>query len=293
MHSQESYSNLKITIVGTGLMGCSMAGGLRDIATEITGVDNNSSHLEEALARGLIDRCMSLEEAVADSGLILVTVPVDTSIELLPRILDHSGAHSVVIDAGSVKAAICRSIENHPARSRFIAAHPMAGLAVAGPVASDPRLFHDRKVVICEHEKSSSMAMDTASWIFEKLGMQIIYMDPGIHDEIAARISHLPQVTAYCLAALMAGSDDNGLLATRMASTGFESSTRLASSPAGIWIPIFQHNSEKISACLEEMIDLLSETRDMVKSNRWDLVARLIEKANKAREKFLNDWKKP
>ncbi len=282
---------MKIAIVGTGLMGCSMAEGLRDVASEIVGVDNNTGHLQEALHRGWIDRSMSLEKAVISADLVIISVPVDAAIKLLPVILDLVGDRSVVIDAGSVKSAICQSVKDHSRRVKFVAAHPMAGLAVSGPEASDAGLFRNRKVVICEHDKTSEHALDTASFVFGRLGMDIIYMEPGLHDLYVAQISHLPQVVAYCLSALTEVPDDKRESMINIASSGFESSTRLASSPAGMWIPIFEHNSEFLAGSIDDMIERLSDIRNMIKERKWKSLTRLIEKANRSREDFLSAYK--
>jgi prephenate dehydrogenase len=288
MENQNPDDKMNITIIGTGLIGCSMAVGLRPLAAEITGVDASSAHLQQALSRGIIDRCSSLENALKGASLVLITAPVDVTIDMLPGILDGTGSQTVVIDAGSVKGAVCESVAGHPARKRFVAAHPMAGLAVSGPDAADARMFKDRSVIVCEHEKSSARAMDTASTIFGLLGMHMIFMSPADHDARVARISHLPQVIAYCLCALAAAGDREDLKTlAAIASTGFESSTRLASSSPEMWIPIFRKNREKLCSSLEEMISLLSETRDMINGERWGQVKGLIEKANNARKNFL------
>jgi prephenate dehydrogenase len=288
MEKRKPDDKISITIIGTGLIGCSMAEGLRSLASEITGVDTSSAHLQQALSRGIIDRCSSLENALMDASLVLITAPVDATIDLLPSILDNTGSQAVVIDAGSVKGAICDSVAGHPARKRFVAAHPMAGLAVSGPDAADARMFRDRSVIVCEHEKSSPRAMDTASTVFGLLGMHMIFMSPSDHDVRVARISHLPQVISYCLCALAAAGNQEDLRSlAAIASTGFESSTRLASSSPDMWIPIFRTNREKLSASLEEMISILAETREMINGERWGQVKGLIEKANSARKSFL------
>lgn len=282
---------IKIAIVGTGLIGCSMAEGLRDAAGEIVGVDNNTGHLQEALYRGWIDRSMSLEKAVSCADLVIISVPVDAAIKLLPGILDLVGDRTVVIDAGSVKSAICQSVKDHSQRTKFVAAHPMAGLAVSGPEASDAGLFRNRKVVICEHDKTSEHALNMASFVFDRLGMDIINMEPEVHDLYVAQISHLPQVVAYCLSAITEVSDDKRESMINIASSGFESSTRLASSPAGMWIPIFEHNSEFLAGSIDDMIGRLSEIRNLIKEKNWKSLTRLIEKANRSREKFLSAYK--
>ncbi len=291
MNGDRPEEKFKIAIVGTGLIGCSIAEGLRDIASEIIGVDSNTAHLEEAFYRGWIDRSMTLNKAVNNADLVIISVPVDSSVRLLPLVLDQIDSRTVVIDAGSVKSAICRSIQEHPGRLQFVASHPMAGLAVSGPGAADSGLFKNRKVIICEREKSSEKALGTAEKIFTRLGLDIIYMEPDLHDLYVAKVSHLPQVVAYCLSLLSESCDNQKDPMINIASTGFESSTRLASSPASIWIPIFRHNNENLSGSLDDIINRLADVRDMIRNGRWQALTELIEKANKSREIFLSGYK--
>lgn len=288
---REKAQKPAIAIIGTGLIGCSMADGLKDIASEIIGVDTNAGHLQEALDRGWIDRSMSMSRAVGYAEIIILSVPVDVTVNLLPLILDQAGSGSVIIDAGSVKGAICRGIRGHPGRDKFVAAHPMAGLAVAGPEAAGAGLFRNKKALICEHEKSSGRALEAALSIFDHIGMDVIYMEPDIHDLYVAKVSHLPQIMAYCLSSLTGRDKDKKENAVTIASTGFESSTRLASSPADMWVPIFQHNDKHLYDSLDEMIILLTEVRDMIKNGRWQNIQKLIEEANMSREYFISAYK--
>jgi prephenate dehydrogenase len=291
MDNHAPVKKYKLAIIGTGLIGCSMAEGLRDISELIIGVDNNIRHLQEALGRGWIDKSMSLANAVSQAGVVILTIPVDATVNLLPQILDNLGPRSIVIDAGSVKSAICRCVKDHPKRKQFIAAHPMAGLAVSGPDASDSRLFMNRKVIICEHDKSSNEALELATLIYNKLGMSVVYMEPDLHDYCVAQVSHLPQVMAYCLSALTAEPGEKKGSMIKIAATGYESSTRLASSPSDMWIPIIQYNQANLISSLDEMIDGLSDFKELIKKGKWEILEQVIEKANKSRESFLTAYK--
>ncbi len=291
MNKRKSQEQSIIAIVGTGLIGCSMAEGLRDIAAEIIGVDKNTGHLQEAFYRGWIDRSMSLEKAAGYADIIIVSVPVDKSIQILPVILDLMSPRATVIDAGSIKGAVCRITRDHSRRNQFVAAHPMAGLAVSGPEASDSGIFRNKKVLICEKERSSEAALGNASVIFDKLGMETVYMDPDLHDLCVARVSHLPQILAYSLAALSAGEDKSNELMLNIASSGYESATRLSASPSDVWIPVFQHNRTNLCDSLDEIISSLAGLRDMIKDGSWESLEGHIEKANKSRELFISVYK--
>jgi len=291
MEKKETERRYRIAIVGTGLIGCSMAGGLRDLASGLTGVDNNQAHLQEALSGGWIDRSMSAGMALRDAEIVILAVPADILTGMLPEVLDQVGDDTTVIDVASVKDAVCRSVDGHPRRGLFVAAHPMAGLAVSGPGASDPRLFLNRKVVVCEKEKSSRHALETASVVFDRLGLQIVYMDPRLHDLCVSKVSHLPQVMAYCLSAITTENGDSESIFTGIASSGYESSTRLSSSPADMWIPIFRHNSENLTSSLDEIIALLTGVRQMIGTGNWRELESIIEKANRSREAFMAAYK--
>jgi prephenate dehydrogenase len=120
--------------------------------------------------------------------------------------------------------------------------------------------------------------------------MSVVYMEPDLHDYCVAQVSHLPQVMAYCLSALT-GHPEKKSSMIKIAATGYESSTRLASSPSDMWIPIIQYNQENLISSLDEMIDGLSDFRELIKKGKWDMLEQIIEKANKSRESFLTAYK--
>src|SRR5688572_26979359 len=107
---------MKTTIVGLGLIGGSIAKDLRKggFASHLTGVENNSDHVVTAMSFGLIDVVLPLEEALKDSDLVVITIPVSAIQKALPAILDTIGDHTIVIDCGSTKALICDAVRNHP-----------------------------------------------------------------------------------------------------------------------------------------------------------------------------------
>src|SRR5690606_36164978 len=126
----------QITIVGTGLIGGSLALQLNEkgLASNIIGVDVNKHHAEKALALGLVDEVMELAGAVEKSEIIILATPVDEVLNLLPQILDMV-KQQVVIDLGSTKSLVIVLVNDHPKRGRYISAHPMWGTEYSGPEA--------------------------------------------------------------------------------------------------------------------------------------------------------------
>jgi len=128
---------MTIAVIGTGLIGGSMALALKDlkIAEKVVGVDTSKEHLEKALELGIIDETADLDQAVEQSDLVIVAIPVHSTEELLPRIMDHVN-RQVVMDVSSTKAPILNAIRDHPRRSRFVGTHPMWGTEYSGPEAA-------------------------------------------------------------------------------------------------------------------------------------------------------------
>ncbi|WP_228457348.1 prephenate dehydrogenase/arogenate dehydrogenase family protein [Chryseobacterium indologenes] len=126
---------MKISIIGVGLIGGSMALKLREkgIASFIYGIDYNKQHITDALDLKIIDAEANLEEGIKNADLIIIAVPVDAARKLLPEVLNLISGHQTVMDAGSTKAGIVGAVRNHPNRSRFVAFHPMWGTENSGP----------------------------------------------------------------------------------------------------------------------------------------------------------------
>src|SRR5690606_16127676 len=139
---------MNVAIVGVGLIGGSAAITLKEqkVAKKVIGVDRSDANLNKALQLGVIDETASLEEAISRADVILLTMPVDAILNLLPGILDRV-TNQVVIDMGSTKAAIIQAIADHPKRGRLVAAHPMAGTEYSGPEAAIPNLFKGKVMV--------------------------------------------------------------------------------------------------------------------------------------------------
>jgi prephenate dehydrogenase len=146
---------MTVTIVGIGLIGGSLALALKDkgIATRVIGVDNKH-HQEKALSLKLVDEVMELEQAIIESDLIVLAIPVTALTDLLPQVLNKV-TRQVVMDVGSTKEGILEVVKDHPNRSRFVATHPMWGTEYSGPDAAVHGAFASKATVICNGEESN------------------------------------------------------------------------------------------------------------------------------------------
>ena len=276
---------MKVFIIGTGLIGGSMALDIKSIYDEakIFGIDANEKHLDEAIQLGLIDEKASENELI-NADLVIVAVPVDVGLVILPEILNKIGEQTLVFDVGSTKNPICEAIQNHPRRRNFLACHPIAGTEFSGPKAAIKGLYEDKTNIICEVEKTTFKLQETAMDLFKKLGMRIRYMDPKSHDKHIAYVSHLSHISSFMLGKTVIEKEKDEQDIFDMAGSGFESTVRLAKSSPAMWTPIFKQNKKQVVKSLEEYIQNLSNFKKLLEEDNYDEVYNEMQNTNRIKE---------
>ncbi len=275
---------MKITIIGLGLIGGSLAKDLRKtkFATEITGVDSNEANANKAIELGLVDRIENLDRGIAGKDIIIVAIPVDNELELLPYILDNINSNTTVTDMGSTKKTITDLIKGHPKRKQFVPAHPMSGTEDSGPAAALEGLFKNKITIICDHEESGPQHLALIEKMLQALEMDIAYMTSDEQDHSTAFVSHLPHAAAFALANAVLEKTDRNIIFD-LASGGFRSTVRLAKSSCSMWKPIFEQNNQYVIDSLNVYIKHLQEFRDSLATKQSDKLEKLILNANKIR----------
>lgn len=276
---------MKISIIGVGLIGGSMALKLREknLASFIYGIDNNTQHISDALNLKIIDAEAGLEEGIKNSDLIILSIPVDAARKLLPAILDLVSDHQIVMDAGSTKAGIVHAVKDHPKRSRFVAFHPMWGTENNGPKSAIAESFSGKAGVICNKEESAEDALATVEKVVNALDMHMIYMNAEDHDVHTAYISHISHITSYALANTVLEKEREEETIFQLASSGFSSTVRLAKSHPEMWVPIFKQNKENVLDVLNEHISQLRKFKSALEKENYEYLEELITNANRIR----------
>jgi prephenate dehydrogenase len=271
-----------ITIVGVGLISGSLSIALKDrgLVKHVIGVSRTKASGDKALELGLVDEMLPLEEAVKKADLIYVAIPVDTMLPIMQTIMDLVTDKQIVVDAGSTKGALCNALNGHPMRSRFVASHPMWGTEFSGPEAAVRNAFIGRTCVICEGEKSDTDALEATEEMYRQIGMHLIYMDADAHDMHVAYISHISHITSFALANTVLEKEKEEDTIFEMASSGFESTVRLAKSNPAMWVPIFMQNRENILDVLNEHITQLRKFKSCLEKENSDYLMELIMGAN-------------
>ena len=270
-----------IFVIGVGLIGGSFALDIKQLhpSSTIFGIDKNEAHLDEAKRLGVIDEKADIED-LGKADLVVVAIPVDATLKVLPRVLDQVSDNAIVFDAGSTKENICVEVKEHPNRRNYLAVHPIAGTEHSGPSAAIHGLYKNKTNIICEVEETAFKLQEKALKLFSDLGMRIRYMNPKAHDKHIAYVSHLSHISAFMLGKTVIDKEKNERDIFDMAGSGFESTVRLAKSSPAMWTPIFEQNQTNVIETLKEYINNLQHFKKLMEDGDFKAVYKEMETAN-------------
>ena len=247
-----------LAVIGVGLIGGSFALALKQagrVAT-VVGVGRGRANLDAALARGIVDRAVTLDQdwtrEVGAADLVLVATPVGEFPALFQALAGRLPAQAIVTDAGSTKESVIEAARAHlgDAIKRFVPGHPIAGTEESGASAAFATLFVDRNVVLTPAPETDRDALATVASLWSACGAHVRELDPAIHDRIFAAVSHLPHVLAFALVDLLAARPDAGDV-FRFAASGFRDFTRIAASSPEMWRDISLANRVALGAAID------------------------------------------
>ena len=262
----DSVAPRRANVIGLGLIGGSVALGLRQIGWHVSGDDVDRATAEQAIARGVVDD-LGLD---AGAEITFVAVPVLATADQVKRALAETAG--AVTDVGSVKAAICAATGD----SRFVGGHPMAGSELDGLDGAQADLFEGAVWVLTPVSDSDDSVFSTVASVVASLGAEVVALSPERHDQLVAVVSHVPHLTAATLMGLASDRAEEHAALLRLAAGGFRDMTRVASGRPGIWLDICTENRSAIVDVLGQLIDGLAHIRDVIDvDDREQLYARL------------------
>lgn len=272
-----------IAVVGVGLIGGSIALAAKQfrVCSRVVGVGRNAERLQRAVEAGVLDEAVTDVSDLNQVDLVVVCTPVDRLVADVSAVLQATPPETLVTDAGSVKANLCRHIyEMEFGKSRFLGAHPLAGSHQSGFENATAELYVDRTCVLTPDAESNASTIDAITRFWSGIGMRIRNLNPEEHDRVLALVSHLPHLAASAVAGLAEGE------LIDFAATGFRDTTRVAAGDAELWAAIFSDNADKVIAATDELILQLQRYRDALQSgDRTSLVA-MLSQARDCRLRF-------
>ena len=250
----------RAVVVGTGLIGGSVALALADAGWHVTGMDSDPDRVARALDLGVIHAAGVDPRA----EITFVAVPVGAVPEVARSALAHGG---VVTDVGSVKAPLVAAVD-HP---RFVGGHPMSGSEAIGVDGARSDLFDGSTWVLTPTAGTDPEAQALVHSVVRSFGADVLTLAPADHDQLVAMVSHVPHLTAASLMDLASGRAEEHSALLRLAAGGFRDMTRIAAGDPGMWLDICTDNRVAILGVLDELLESLGQMRGIV--DRGDVVA--------------------
>jgi prephenate dehydrogenase len=243
----------RVTIVGLGLMGGSLAGALKanQACQEVIGVARRAETAAFAMEHGLVDRAstgLATEVAVAD--VVVLATPVRAIIELLPQVGQLAKPGCLVMDLGSTKAAIVEAMSALPERVQPVGGHPMCGKETSGLAAAEPSLYQGRVFVLTPLDRTDMGALDLARALVKVIGARPVVMGADRHDRLVATVSHLPYLVACGLVTTAEELAREEEELWQLAASGFRDTSRLAASGVNMMLDILLTNQEAVLEAL-------------------------------------------
>lgn len=271
----------KVTIIGIGLIGSSLARVIRrnGLAKTISVYDANDNYMRKAVELGIADNFgKTPAEAVADADLVVLSTPVGAYGALTKAMVPAMKPGAIITDVGSIKKYAVNAIEkNIPEDSGilFVPGHPVAGTEKSGPEAGFYELFEGRWCILTPSEKTSPEALEKVAEMWRSAKMRIDTMTAKHHDKVMAAVSHLPHLIAFSIVGTVAdleGYEQQEII--KYSASGFRDFTRIAGSDPTMWRDILLNNKSTILELIQRFVeDLIALERNI----RWDEGDRLFE----------------
>ncbi len=231
----------RVRIVGAGLIGTSIALGLRakGVAVDLLDSDEHTQSLARDLAQSA---------SVTSPQLVVFALPTHS----LPLVIDREyvlNPNSTFMDVGSVKVEPLVHIKNSQLPlSQFVPTHPMAGREIGGAQSARGDLFLTRSWILTPTAECDPARLERVCELITLLGATAITLDASEHDRAVAVTSHLPQITSSLTAMSLESAQESWL---ELAGQGLRDTTRIAASDPQLWAQIIYSNREEISRVLD------------------------------------------
>lgn len=256
-----------LLVIGTGLLGTSIALAARRAGLDVFLDDANPEHVRTASGLGAGHAWRG-----QPPQLVIVAVPPDHLGSAIVEALARTDA--IVTDVGSIKGRPLLEVAGQVGAARYVGGHPLAGSERSGPLAASPALFDGRPWAITPHSASTPEAVSLVRELAELCGAVPHLLDPDDHDRAVARTSHLPHLLSVLMAGRLAGAPPDHLA---LSGQGVRDVTRIAGSDPGLWQQIVTGNAEAVSGLLREVRGELDLLIDALEAGEPATVGRLLD----------------
>ncbi len=279
--------DVRVVIVGLGLMGGSLAGDLkrRGACREVWGVARRGETIEEAMRRGFIDvGTCDLAQGVEQAGLIVLATPVRTILDMIPQVGALATSGCLLMDLGSTKARVVEAMKALPPHLQAVGGHPMCGKEASGLEAAEADLYQGATFVLTPLQRTSSEALMLAQELAETVGARPLLMDAERHDRLVAAVSHLPYLLSVSLVATAEEVAAEDELIWELAASGFRDTSRLAASDVTMMLDILLTNRAAVGEMVSRFAHQLNAIAHLLEAGDEEGLRSSMEQVRKRRE---------
>lgn len=281
--------NKKITIIGLGLIGGSLARALKERLgiNHITAINRSAESIEKALADGTIIRGFTeIDDCIFESDIIFICTPVKRAIEYINVLTGKVRPDCIITDVGSTKEEIVNYINSMPAPPCFIGGHPMAGTEKTGYSVSFSHLFENAYYILSPSKTTNENSIELMTQIINGIGAIPVVLDAREHDIVTGAISHVPHIIASSLVNMVKGMETPDSKMQLLAAGGFKDITRIASSSPEMWENIVLSNKKQIRGILDNFVESLNKFKESIENDDSEGVYNLFLSAKNYRDSF-------
>jgi prephenate dehydrogenase len=275
----------RVAIVGTGLIGTSIAMAAGRAGCTVRGWDIDPGVAVRAAARSALTACATSEEAVTDADVVIVCTPIGAVASSVASAL-RAAPGAVVADAASIKehvVAEVRAVADPQDLRRYVPSHPLGGSERSGPEHASASVVDGIVWAVTPTDAVDREAVERLERWIGRIGARPARLSPERHDRLVAFASHLPQVASTSLMGLAAGEEAGEPEILLLAAGGFRDLTRLAASNPSLWSEILLANRDQVAAAIDLYVSRLVSIRDEVLEGRGGDVERTFDEAKRAR----------
>jgi len=281
----------RVTIVGLGLIGSSIARAVREAMPTVRITGHDASHDVRERAR-MLDFCDDVTDtpgaAVLDADLVILCVPVGAMGAVAAEIADDLPADAIVSDVGSSKQSVLTALRAALPHATIMPAHPVAGTENSGPDAGFASLFKGRWCIVTPPEGSDPAAAERVTEFWRRIGANVETMDPRHHDLVLAVTSHLPHLIAYTIVGTASDMEEvTQSEVIKYSAGGFRDFTRIAASDPTMWRDVFLNNKEAVLEMLQRFTEDLTALQRAIRWGDGDALFELFTRTRAVRRSII------
>ena len=282
----------KVCIIGCGLIGSSIARGIKKnkLATKVVSSNRSNSTNKKVIRLKIVNEASSdTKKIVKGSDLIIIASPLSSYKNIILKIKNSLKNGAILTDVGSVKKNVISLIEkNIPKNVSWISSHPIAGTEESGPESGFSELFKNRWCILIPSKKSKSKDVKLLEKFWQKLGSKVDVMSAKQHDYILSITSHMPHLIAYNIVNTTIKTKkkkDRNIV--KYSAGGLRDFTRIAASNPIMWRDIFIQNWENTSKMIDKFIENLKDLKKAIKSKNEKKLEKIFTETKKIRKEII------